>query len=82
MPDDVLALLPKNGGVVHVNFIHSFIAPQAMAWQEKRTAALREIKGRLDTDDGVKKAITEWEKANPEPRGTIADVADHIDHIR
>ena len=29
-------------------------------------------------DDG----IAAWEKANPHPGGTIADVADHIDHIR
>ena len=27
VPDDVLALLPRNGGVVHVNFIKSFVSP-------------------------------------------------------
>src|SRR5208283_2620381 len=35
-----------------------------------------------DSDDAIKKEIAEWEKQNPEPRGTIAEVADHIDHIR
>ena len=29
-------------------------------------------------DDG----IAVWEKANPHPGGTIAEVADHIDHVR
>ena len=29
----------------------------------------------------AKKALAEWEKANPEPVVTLAMVADHIDHI-
>src|SRR5690606_17254614 len=28
------------------------------------------------------KAMGEWRTANPEPRATLAQVADHIDHIR
>jgi len=82
VPDDVLAMLPKNGGVVHVNFIYAFIAPGYMKWDEKRTAAVRDIHMRFDTDEAVKKATDDWEKANPAPRGSISDVADHIDHIR
>jgi hypothetical protein len=30
----------------------------------------------------VKAALSAWDKANPAPRATIADTADHIDHIR
>jgi len=82
VPDDVLARVPANGGVVHVNFINDFVAPGYMAWREKRTAALEALHGRLDTDDAITKAISEWEKANPGPRGTISEVADHVDHIR
>ena len=36
----------------------------------------------MDTEDAIAKAIVDWEKAHPHPRGTIADVADHIDYIR
>jgi membrane dipeptidase len=82
VPDDVLRLLPANGGVVHVNFIAMFISPQDPQWQAKRKAALEGIRDRLDDEAAINKAIAEWEAANPHPRGTISDVADHVDHIR
>jgi len=37
---------------------------------------------RLDNDKAIAKGIADWEKANPQPRGSISEVADHIDHIR
>ena len=82
IPDDVFARMPANGGVVHVSFISQFVAPKYMEWDSRNIKALEELHGRLDTDDAIAKGIAEWEKQNPEPRGTIADVADHIDHIR
>ena len=82
IPDDVLARMPANGGVVHVNFINAFVAPKSMEWDARHSKALEELHGRFDTDDAIKKGIAEWEKQYPEPKGTIAEVADHIDHIR
>ncbi|HTJ29182.1 MAG TPA: dipeptidase [Acidobacteriaceae bacterium] len=82
VPDDVLRTLPKNGGVVHVNFIPSYVAPNAPQWAEKRTAALREAHAHHDNDKAIADAMAAWIKANPEPRGSISEVADHIDHIR
>ena len=51
VPDDVLPLVAKNGGVVMVNFYSAFIVP------------------------------TEQLKKDKEARGTLHDVADHIDHL-
>jgi membrane dipeptidase len=82
VPDDVLQLLPGNGGVVHVNFIKEFVSPGDPEWQKRRTAALEDLHARLDDQKAVDAGIAEWEKANPHPGGTIAEVADHIDHIR
>jgi membrane dipeptidase len=82
VPDDVLRRLPANGGVVHVNFIKEFVARGNPAWQEEKKAALEELRARLDDEDAIKRGIEEWAAAHPEPRGSIADVADHIDHIR
>jgi membrane dipeptidase len=82
VPDEVLRLVPANGGVVHVNFIREFVSPGDPAWQARRNAALRDLHLRLDTDAAINQHIAEWEKENPHPRGTISDVADHIDHIR
>jgi membrane dipeptidase len=82
VPDDVLRLVPANGGVVHVSFIWEFVSPKYPEWQERRTAAVRDMHARFDTDDAVAKGIAAWEKANAAPRGSVSDVADHIDHIR
>jgi len=82
VPDDVLGMLPANGGVVHVNFMWQFISKQYPEWQEKRTAAIKELHARLDSDDAIAKELAAWDKANVAPRGTVSNVADHIDHIR
>lgn len=82
IPDDVLARMPANGGVVHVSFINSFVTPHYMEWEARHTKAVEDLHARFDTEDAIAKGIKEWEKQNPEPRGTISDVADHIDHIR
>lgn len=82
IPDDVLARMPANGGVVHVSFINSFVTPKYMEWDARHTKAVEDLHARFDTEDAIAKGIKEWEKQNPEPRGTISDVADHIDHIR
>jgi membrane dipeptidase len=81
VPDDVLRLLPANGGVIHVSFIWQFVSTQYPQWQAKRDAALRELHARLESDEAITKAMVEWDKENA-PRGTSANVADHIDHIR
>jgi membrane dipeptidase len=82
VPDDVLRLLPANGGVVHVNFIRPFVSPDGQAWEERRAGALRELHSRLDDDGEIKTALAAWEKSVGPAHATIGDVADHIDHIR
>jgi len=82
VPDDVLQKLPVNGGVVHANFINEFISPRCLAWQKERTAAVRELHPQVADDDALQKSIKEWETKHPEPHATLAEVADHIDHLR
>ncbi len=52
------------------------------AWQEARTARLEELRAALDEPAAIDAGIAEWESSHPQPRGTIAEVADHIDHLR
>ncbi len=82
VPDDVLAQLPANGGVVMVNFIPMFVAPGAPAWLERREAQAEELRAELDDEEEIGKHLKAWDQSHPIPRGTISDVADHIDHIR
>ncbi len=83
VPDDVLKRLPANGGVVMVTFVPSFVSTAVMEHDERRDAEQRRLRGLAGaTKDGVDDALRAWDRANPAPRASLAQVADHIDHIR
>ena len=83
VPDDVLRLLPKNGGVVMVAFYPVFLSPTVAAWDNEQTAEENRLKQQFPGDaSAVKSGLDAWVSAHPAPRATVADVADHIDHIR
>jgi membrane dipeptidase len=81
IPDDVLELLGKNGGVVHVAFIREFVV-DGRAWEKQKDEAQRSIRQRVVTEGEVKKELSAWEKANPAPGGSVVEVANIIEHIR
>ena len=83
VPDSVLKLLPKNGGVVMVTFVPQFLSAKVTAWSKLQTEEENRLKQQFTTDPAaVKSKLADWVKANPAPRATIADTADHIDHIK
>jgi membrane dipeptidase len=83
VPDDILRLMPNNGGVVMVTFVPQFLAPRVIEHGRLRTAEQARLREQHKGDDAaVKAAISAWDTTNPWPRATIADTADHIDHIR
>jgi membrane dipeptidase len=83
VPDDILRLLPKNGGVVMVTFVPGFLSPQAAVWNKLQTAEETRLKSELPGDAAAVKAqLQAWTTANPAPRAHLAQAADHIDHIR
>lgn len=82
VPDDVLAMLPKNGGVVMANFYSGFVSEDLRQWGADQAAETARQKSLNPGDpDAVAKADVAWVNAHPEPHATIAQVADHIDHI-
>ena len=83
VPDNLLRLLPSNGGVVMVTFVPGFLSSKVVAWGKRQTAEQQRLRQESAQDENAQKtALAAWVKANPAPRATIADVADHIDHIR
>jgi membrane dipeptidase len=83
VPDDVLAMLPKNGGVVMANFYSGFVSEQVREWSADQAAETARQKSLNPGDPAAAdKAIAAWTAAHPEPHATIGQVADHIDHIR
>jgi membrane dipeptidase len=83
VPDDILRELPKNGGVVMVNFYPGFIAPDAAPRALERFAIERRLQEAHPNDDAaVDAALEEWDKTHPLPPATLSMVADHIEYIR
>jgi membrane dipeptidase len=83
VPDAILQMLPRNGGVVMVTFVPGFLSPKVAEWDRRQTAEENRLKQQFANDPGaIKSGLAAWVKANPAPRATIADVGDHIDHIR
>ena len=83
VPDDVLKRLPANGGVIMVTFVQSFTSQAVAEWDARKTAEEARLKARLPADAAaVKAGVDAWVAANPQPRATVEQVADHIDHVR
>jgi membrane dipeptidase len=83
VPDDILRLLPNNGGVVMVTFVPGFISAAAREWESRLDAERARLRTRHAGDEmRITTDVNAWRKANPSPKATLAQVADHIDHIR
>jgi membrane dipeptidase len=82
VPDDVLKLLPANGGVVMVNFYLGHLSPRFISWSADKAAEDAREKslytGQPERRDAALKA---WLAAHPSPRADVGIVADHIDHV-
>ncbi len=83
VPDSVLARLPENGGIVMVVALPRFINEELRQWDARRSGELARLRVvHLGNPEAAATAMDAWLAANPEPKSPLADVADHIDHIR
>jgi membrane dipeptidase len=88
VPDDVLALVAKNRGVVMVNFNPGYVTQARAAWDADHAAERARYNAPpyaglyIGQPQRAAAAMAAWEKAHPAPPVSIADVADHIEHIR
>ncbi|MEP6766911.1 MAG: dipeptidase, partial [Gemmatimonadaceae bacterium] len=83
VPDSILARMPKNGGVVMVAFVPSFVNAKVAAHAARETAHEDSLKAKTSKDTAaVSKAMAAWRIANPAPVAVLTDVADHLDHMK
>lgn len=78
VPDDVLSRMAKNGGVVMVTFVPSFVSRELAEWGRPIEKAMQGISSvedirRLERENAV--------AHGPAPKATLAQVADHIEHV-
>ena len=83
VPDEILRLLPANGGVVMVNFFPGFISEAYRRRSAERDAEDARLKNLYSGQPERRKAALDaWDAAHPAVDATLAEVADHIEHIR
>ncbi|MGZ8470086.1 MAG: dipeptidase [Gemmatirosa sp.] len=83
VPDSILARLPRNGGVVMVTFVPGFVSPELIAHDRALQAELATLRTAAGSDTAALRAGVEaWRASHPRPKATLAQVADHIEHVR
>jgi membrane dipeptidase len=86
--DEVLRLVARNGGVVMVNFAPNYVSDVRRRWDAERAAERARENSPpfgglyIGQPERSAAALAAWEQAHPKPPATLADVADHIEHIR
>jgi len=83
VPDDVLKRVAENGGVVMVNFLPAYVSEALRRHEQERDAVHDQaLIDNLGDRAAVSVVMTAWDAAHEAPKATLAQVADHIDHIR
>ena len=82
VPDEILARLPGNNGVCMVTFVPAFVSQECREWHRMVQEEM-ERRG-MDREDypGYKVVREELAAASPPPQATLAQVANHIEHVR
>jgi membrane dipeptidase len=82
VPDDVLRMLPANGGVVMVNFYIGHLSEPYRVWSAEHSAEDARLKSLYVGQPDVREAkMKAWEAAHPAPAADIGLIADHIEHV-
>ncbi|WP_338090875.1 dipeptidase [Planosporangium thailandense] len=79
VPDDVLTRVRDSDGVVMVTFVPWFVNTECRDWM---VAEQRLRDTYPDEGPDWEAAHAKWLRANPWPACTVADVADHVEHVR
>ena len=83
VPDDVLRRVTANGGIVMVSFVPEFTSKAFSDWYDAGGVfAMGVLKENGGDRAKAKGALDAWENEHPQPAVTVADVANHIEHVR
>ena len=80
VPDSILALVPRNGGIVMVNFNPGFVSEAVRVYEDSMETRAGALRAAGLGAQSVAESTKAW--AARAPKATLAQVADHIEHIR
>jgi membrane dipeptidase len=82
VPDAVLDRLKANGGLVMVNAVDYFVSEDLRQWRAARAGEEARLKViHTGYPERIKPALDAWAAAHPQPKATLAQLADHVDHV-
>jgi membrane dipeptidase len=82
VPDDVLERLAANNGVCMVTFVPAFVSQDCSDWLAGLAAETKQ-RGLDPRDLSQQQSVADdWAARHPRPEVTLAQVADHIEHVR
>jgi membrane dipeptidase len=87
VPDDILRLVAANGGVVMATFAPGYVSDARNRWEADRAAEMSRYNSPpygglyIGQPERAKAALDTWTARHPQPPVTLAQVADHVEHI-
>jgi membrane dipeptidase len=79
VPDDVLARVKANGGLVMVTFVPDFVSQATRDWHKPIADPYGKLRGPTPEGEAAERALTA--KSGPKPRATLEQLADHVDYL-
>ncbi|MGH7754175.1 MAG: dipeptidase, partial [Gemmatimonadales bacterium] len=80
VPDTILRLIPRNGGVVMINFNPPFVSEAVRVHGVRRDSAIAALRAAGADSAAVRDSTRAWNARTP--AATLGQVADHLDHVR
>jgi membrane dipeptidase len=82
VPDDVLELVPDNGGIVMVTFVPFFVAESVARWVSDAMERARVRRGTAESKLDPFEVMRERALTEPPPRAMLDDVVAHLEYLR
>ena len=83
VPDSILRRVTVNGGIVMVPFVTGFVSPAVKLYDDATRPVITDLQKKYGSDTAaITREINQWRATHPEPRATLAQVADQIDYVR
>src|SRR5512135_2679548 len=80
VPDSILKLVAKNGGVVMVNFNPGFVSEAVRVYEDSMQTRAKAMRAAGADSATVAESTKAWAKRAP--HATLQQVADHVEHVR
>jgi membrane dipeptidase len=82
VPDSILARMSGNGGVVMVTYVPDFVSQDIADWENRLVQVTDSMIAAGASEAELDAAREAFRRLTPRPLATVADVADHIEHVR